>query len=229
MKLNLSLLLLVFFIISCGPPEFEKNTRILVKGIIIDQNNNPIPKTKINIYSERASGFLSSSDYLLGTSTSNQDGTFSITSFFDRTDEFQIEIIGDSIFSNYYYLTNTENYSPKNLEFDLKEVALNRLSEVTYNITKTSDSDIEFRYSFQYKNTDCFEFFNDGVLDNIRSNCLEEVQLNRLLNQNRPEISSSFITLLGIVVEFKYSINDAPEITETFTIDTENYEFNFSY
>ncbi len=223
MKHYLSIFSILLLFVSCGPPEFKKNTRVLIKGNIVDENNNPIPNIEINIFTGR------SSDYLLGSGLSKQDGTFSITSLFDSDDEFQIVVNGKDTYSTYYYLTNTKNYIPEDLVFDLKTVALNRISNVNFNITRISTKETIFEYSFQFKNTNCFEFFDKGILDIITSNCLKEVHLNRLLNQNNPEVSSGFTTLLGSIVEFKYSKNDEPEITETLTIDKENYEFKFSY
>lgn len=230
MKFNFLLLFISLFIIGCGPPEFEKNTRILVKGTVVDENNNPISKANIEIFTERATGLFSSGNYLLGSGLSDVEGAFSIISLFDRDEEFQIEVYTEEqSFSKYYYLRDTNENPTTNLIYDLKTVMLNSLAQVNYNITRTSSSNTELKYSFQYQTTDCVEVFDDQGLNLVQSNCLQEVTLNGSLTENQPEISRSLTTLLGSIFKFTYSINDEPEITETYTIDKEKYEFNFSY
>ncbi|TBN02449.1 hypothetical protein EYD45_12130 [Hyunsoonleella flava] len=224
MQQNFLMLLTLFFMVSCGPPEFEKNTRILVKGNIVDENDVPVSNIKINIYTERARGA-----FVLGNGSTNEDGSFSIISLFDRDEEFQIEIYGEQLFSNYFYLRDTKDHPIRNLIYDLGIVKLNRLAQLNYNITRTSPPNTQLKYAFQYLNTECFQVFDNRGLNLVESRCLEEVNLNRTLSENQPEISRGFTTLLGSVVSFTYSIDNKPEITETFTIDTEDYEFNFSY
>lgn len=229
MKFLFSLLLAILFLVSCGPPEFEKNIRILVKGKVVDGDDAPISNVNINIYTERATGVFSSGNYLLGTGSSEDDGTFSVISLFDRDEEFQIEIHGEQSLSSYFYLRDTKNHPTQNLIYDLGTITLNKLAQINYNITRTSPSNTELRYTFQYLDTECFQVFDNKGLNLVESRCLEEVNLNKVLSENRPEISRSFITLLGSVVSFTYSINNEPEVTETFTVDAEDYEFNFSY
>lgn len=215
--------------VSCGPPEFEKNTRILVKGNVVDEDNNPLTDIKVDIYTARGYGLSGEKDYSLGSGTSGENGAFAIPSLFDNNDEFQIEITGTGTYSSYYYSTTTEGYTPWDLTFNLGVVTLSKLAKVNFNITRTSPPDTSLFFTFNYQGTECFEFFNRGVIDLNKSNCLNTQNFSRQLNQNRPEASNEFNTLMGSVVEFTYKINDEPEITEQFTIDKENYEFNFSY
>lgn len=228
MKCLFSFLFTLLFLVSCGPPEFEKNTRILVKGNIVDENNNPMSNVNIDIYTVR--GFTrSGSNYLLGGGISNEKGGFLINSLFDKNKEFKIQIYGEQTHTSYRYLRNTKDNPTRNLTYDLNTVTLHKLAVVNYNITRTSPPNTELNYSFQYKSTDCIEVYDDGGLNLVQSNCLEELTLNRVLTENNPEVSRNLTTLLGSVVTFTYTINDESEKTETFTIDSENYEFNFSY
>ncbi len=229
MKLNLLCLLAIFTFIGCGPPEFERNTRILVKGIVVDQNNTPISNINIDIYTERSNGIYRGREYLLGRGLSNEEGAFSITSLFDRDEDFQIEIYAEQSFSTYFYRRDTENYPRRDLTYDLKTVTLNKLAEVKYNISRTSPPNTELRFSFQFKGSQCFEVFDDNGLNLIQSNCLEEVDFERLLTENNPSESRTITTLLGSTVKFTYAINNGPEIVDTFIVDREDYEFNFSY
>lgn len=229
MKHACLIFLIALFIAGCGPPEFEKNIRILAEGIIVDENNIPIADAEIKIYTERATSVFGRDNFLLGNGLSNEKGIFSITSLFDRDEDFQIEIFKEPSFSRYYYIRNTKEFLPVNLTYNLGTVNLNRTAEFNYNITKTSPPNTELRFSFQFQTTECIEVFNNQGIDLVESRCLEETIINRSLTENSPEVSRSFITLFGSIVKFTYSINDGSEITQTLTIDNENYEFDFSY
>jgi len=229
MKHYLYIVILLF--VSCGPPEFEKNTRILVKGSVVDEISNPIPNVEISVYTRRPLWFIRRDDdaFLLGKNFSQQNGTFNIVSLFDRDDDFTIEIDGQNEFSNYVYSINTKDYLPQNLVFDLQTISLKTLSDFKYKISRESPQGTQLRFSFKHKSESCFEFFDEGVLDPIKTNCFTETSTGRFLNDDNPDITNNFLTLLNSEIEFRYTINDDPEVIETFIIDEENYEFEFSY
>ena len=231
MKHYLSIFLITLLFVSCGPPEFEKNTRILVKGSLVDGNSNSIPNVEISIYTRRPLGFIGrdGNAFLLGRNYSQQNGIFNVTSLFDRDDDFTIEIDGQDKFSNYVYSTNTTNYLPQNLIFELQTVTLKTLSDFNYKISRESPQGTQLRFFFKYKSESCYEFFDEGVLNPIKTNCFTEISTGRFLNDDNPDISNKFLTLLGSEIEFRYTINDEPEVIETCIIDKENYEFEFSY
>lgn len=127
------------------------------------------------------------------------------------------------------YSTNTSDYLPQDLIFDLQTITLKTLSNFNYKISRESPQGTQLRFSFKYKSESCFEFFDEGVLDPIKTNCFTEVSTGRFLNDDNPEIINNFLTPLNSEIEFRYTINDEPEVIETFIIDEENYEFEFSY
>ncbi|WP_372752798.1 hypothetical protein [Mariniflexile sp.] len=232
MKYSSYLLLFPLILVCCGPPTFEKDTRVLVKGSVLDENNNPISDAEVNVYTRRSTSLFDSygSSFLLGKDYTQQDGTFSVTSLFDRNEDFYIEIKNGDRFSNYIYTTNTEEYLPANLEFNLDTVFLRQLATFNYNITRTTSTQgTTLRFSFLLKNTSCFEVYDNGVLVTLQSSCYEDFTLGGSLNDVVPDLSSTYKTLLGTTIVFKYSLNNEPEITETFIIDKENYDFNFTY
>lgn len=231
MKNKFRLIVCLLFVVSCNT-EFEKNTRVLVKGNLIDQNNSPIVEAEVSVYTRRATGFFSypgGIDFLLGRYHSNIDGSFSVTSLFDKSMVFSIEIDAGEYFSRYSYVTNTVEYSPEDLVFDLQTQMLKKLSKVNFNITRASARGTSIRFNFIFQDTNCIEFFDQGNLDPLQSSCFIDSQIGGVLNDTTPEISSLFITALGSTVSFSYSINEEPEITQSITIDQENYDFNFSY
>lgn len=208
----------------------EKDTRVLVKGHLLDENNNPLAGAEINVFTSR-DYFLSSGNYLLGTNYTKTDGTFKVVSLFDEHETFSVEISKGEDYSNYTYITNTKDYLPENLEFDLKTVYLKRLANFQFNITKTSNQpDVVLQFSFTVKSTNCYEFYERGVLlPSPQYSCYDDFLIGTSLNTANPNVSSAYKTLLGTTVVFKYSKNNEPEITQTFIIDQENYEFNFTY
>lgn len=91
------LYIVILLLVSCGLPEFEKNTRILVKGSVVDENSNSIPNVEISVFTRRSLWFIRRDDedaFLLGKNYSQQNGTFNVVSLFDRDDDFTIEIDG---------------------------------------------------------------------------------------------------------------------------------------
>lgn len=235
MKINFYLALAMLFIISCGPPEFKRNTRVLVIGKVVDQNNVPIKNAEIIVSTVRPdfiSGNWSSSqtrEYRLGQNFAQSDGRFAVTSLFDNDEDFQIEVHTSERVSNYIYAINTLAYTPDNLMFDLKTVTVHPTSLINYNIKSSDTSESKFRFSFEYVNATYIEFYNEETLDEEKTNVYKTKYIAVFLDENRPEVSDDFKTLLGSTVRFRYSKNEEPEVTETFIIDKENYEFNFLY
>ncbi|WMI66802.1 hypothetical protein RBH94_06455 [Aestuariibaculum sp. YM273] len=232
MKRYVFLLLGLMAFVNCKPPEFERNTRVLVKGKMIDENNQPISEVEISVYTYRFSGYIFDAiedEYLLGLGKSKTDGSFEVVSLFDKDEDFAIVINGNEKYTNYTYLSSTTDHTPEDLVFDLEDKQLKSVSKVNYSISRTSPEGTTFRFSFQYSDINCIEYFNEGVLEPELSRCFFEANSGSFLNDTYPDYSNSFLTPIGTVVEFHYSINDQPEIIETFTVDQENYEFEFSY
>ena len=230
MRNHIWLLFLPFFLISCGPPEFENNTRILVKGNLVDQDNSPLNNLEISVNTRKPTSLFSGeSHFVLGSGFSQLDGSFAVTSLFDRDNDFSIEIDGEDNYSTYVYATNTEDYVPENFTFNLQTIILYKLSNITYNIERTSPVGTTLRFSFGFQDKDCIEYYDEGAINPTYSNCYQERTLVRTLNDNLPDMSGSFTSLLGSTVVFTYSINEEPEQTQIFVLDQVNYEYNFNY
>jgi hypothetical protein len=225
-----SVIFIFFNFFGCSP-SFEDNIRILVKGVIKDQENNPISNAEIKVYTRDASGFFtfSDSEYLLGQNTSQSNGVFAVTSMFDKDADFSIQINAGVNYTKYVYQTSTENYTPSDLVFNLETIVLKQLGNVNFNITRTSGEGNTIQFSFKYVNDLCVEFFDEGVIDTNQSFCFEELTIGTTLGDNRPDFENNFIIPFGTIVEFTYSINEQPEVIETFIINQENYEFLFNY
>ncbi|NRD18786.1 hypothetical protein HNV08_01900 [Winogradskyella eckloniae] len=234
MKINLKSLSIVciFFLTFGCVNEFEDDVRILVKGNVVNNDGAPIESAQISVYTKRPRGIFVSSgydEYLLGRGYSDGNGEFSVTSILDLDDEFSIEIDAEDQLSKYRYYTNTINYIPPNLVYDLNTVELKSLATLHYNITRTSGEGHTLDYSFKYTNIYCVDYYELGSINESQSYCYNDLIDYRVLNDISSDVERSLSTTLGATIEFRYAIDDQPEIIETFTIDQPTYEFNFSY
>ncbi|SDG83869.1 hypothetical protein [Winogradskyella thalassocola] len=229
-------LLFKFFLIPCFlttvlscEVHLEDNTRILVEGIIKDQDNMPVPDAKVSVHTRRSNFSGGENPYLLGEGYSASDGTFSVTSFYDKDEDFAIEIALNESYSTYVYKSNTLNFTPIDLTFNLETITLRKLANFNYNIVKTSSASSAITYSFRYVEGFCLEYFEGGTLNELQSVCYQERFISKTLNDDNPDYEWLLQVPIGEVVEFTYSINDEPEITEFITINESSYDFTFNY
>lgn len=221
-----SLALVVFF--SCADTQVDNNIRVLVKGSVTDQNNVPIADAYISVKTDaNAQG---ASTVLLAEGFSDDLGAFQITSLFGSNDLFFIDVEFENQYSTYTYKTSTLNFRPDDLIFDLQTIQLKKISRFTINIDRESGPTNILEFSFNYLEPNCFQTYDEGVLNEMETFCFEERTFSRTLNDDNPILENRRLFLpLGSVVEFRYSINQEPEQVEIVTVDTEDYEFTFSY
>ena len=214
--------------VSCEV-RLEDDTRIVVEGTIIDQNNLPISNAKISVQTRRSNFSGGENQYILGEGYSNTNGQFSVISLYDGDEDFAIEINGGDNYSTYVYKTNTINYTPLDLTFNLETVSLKKLASFNYNIVRTSGVSNTLRYSFKYIEGFCLEYYEGTTLNEYQSSCYQEQVVSQFLNDSYPDVEWLLSIPFGDVVEFTYAINDEPEITEFITINEDNYDFTFTY
>ncbi len=222
-------------LLQCEVP-YKDNTRLLIKGKIVDENNQPILNSEIKVFVRRDSDFLFSlgasnenDGVFLGRATSANDGTFSIITLLGEDEDFVIEIYGGDDYSKYMYRTNTETFIPDDYLIDLETIILARRAAFEFNITRTSPTGTELQYNFDYFSIPCLEVYDNGVLNEEETSCYEQRNRNRFLNDERPDSLGDFFSFLGSEVVFTYSINGQPEVTEILTIDETEVQFNFNY
>ena len=232
-KCHLVLVLSLFLMVLNCDTRFTGNTRVAVEGVVIDTEGNAIEGAEISTYTSRTTGtFLAldptgSNEFLLGRNYSNVNGNFSVVSLFD--DGLDIEIIAGEDYSRYVYASYGGDFVPPNNIFYLEDVTLNKLALVNYNISRTSGEGNVISFTLNYRDPDCRLVYIDGVLNEEESNCNSTNFLTRTLNDNVSDIEGSLSTIVGSTLEFVYAVNGAPEITETFSVDDSNFQFNFTY
>jgi len=215
-------------ILSCEV-HLEDNTRILVEGTVRDENNSPISSAKISVLIKRSNYNNGENQYILGEGYSNFEGEFTVTSLYDKDEDFAIEIDGGDNYSTYVYKTNTLEYTPLDLTFNLETVSLKKLASFNYHIERTSGESNTLRYTFKYIKGFCLEYYEGTTLNEFQSSCYQEQVVSQFLNDSNPDVEWLLSIPFGDVVEFTYAINDEPEITEFITINEDNYDFTFTY
>lgn len=225
---------LCFFILifSCDPLVLESDIRVLVNGKVLDNDGTPIANAEILVYANKGAGLPTPSELdkkMLGHNFSDTQGNFSVTSVLARDDEFTVEVKATEEYSLYVYQTNTLEYVPSDLVFSIPTITLNKLSNITYNITKTSSEENTLYYNFKYIANYCVEVYDEEILNVNQSLCEVDQQFIGHLDANDTADTGDFKVPLGSVVQFTSRINDEPNHIETFTVNQENYVFEFSY
>lgn len=234
MKKRFQYVFLIALVVSSCEIRLEDDTRILSKGVLVDEGGSPVIGAEVSVYTIWDSPFYSESEiddprYLLGRNYSNADGSFNVTSLFDRDETFSIVIDPGDGHSKYVYRTSTATYTPENLTFNLGSLELKALGTVTFNATRTSGDGNTMTFNFNYVDDVCFEVYTDGTVNLDEGYCFENTNLNGSLNDNRPETERSFLTPIGSTVEFNYSINGEQQPQETFILNDTNFTINIEY
>lgn len=219
---------------ACEVP-LDDDTRILIKGQLIDENGQPIPDAEISVFARRSSNFLVSSgpsgdsDNLLGRNYSADNGEFSVISLLGRDEDFVVEIYVNDNYSKYQYKTNTEDYTPEDYLIDLGTVELKRIAALNFNIERTSAAGTEFQYTLAYETSNCREVYFNGELIAEETFCFETNSIGASLNDENPDDSGIVASVVGSEVIFTYSINGGAQESQIFSINQPDYEFNFTY
>jgi len=218
---------------SCDDPlVLENDTRIIVKGKVIDSNNLPISNANILVYAKKGEGIPTASDIdkkILGSNFSDSNGDFSVISVLARDDEFTVEVKANDDYTLYVYQTNTEDYVPTDLVFNIPTITLNKLATINYDIARISDEENTLQYNFRYLGDFCFEVYDDEDLNIGESRCLLEQGFGQNLTLNNPTATGDFVAPINSIVQFNYRLNGGEMQSETFTLNQEDYEFEFSY
>lgn len=237
MKIKFKPIIILAFLITLlncesDPLVLKKDTRVLVKGNIEDANGASISNAEILVYAKKGNGYptaIEEDKNMLGSGFSDAQGNFSVTSALAIDDEFTVEIKATDDYSLYVFQTDTEEYVPHSLIYSIPTVTLHQIATINYNITKTSIDDNSLQCWFRYVGNYCFEVYNSDGLDGNRSDCPSSKFLSRNLTVNNPDTDGNFTTQLGSIIEFTYSLNGEPNVSEFITINDLTHEFTFTY
>lgn len=230
LRLKEILKICTFILLSACEVPYKNNARLLVKGEVRDQDGAPIADANISVKVRVGESiFLSDATSTLSTMRTLEDGTFSTIMLFPVDENFAVEVDATPSFIRYQYRTDTRNSHISQNLIDLGLVTLKQNAQLNYNITRVSSNVETFYFRFFFENNACVEFFDDGILNDDLSSCYEYIDWDGTLTDESPDFSSSFVTTLGSEVNFQYSINGLPTVTQTFTINSLEDEFSFTY
>ena len=224
---NIFLFTLLICFCSCEVP-YDNNARLLIKGLIIDENNQPISGAEIKTYVV-VETFFGSVDENIGATLSQGDGRFEIISLLGRDEDFVIDVLVNQNYTKYQYRTNLTDFTPTDYLIDLGQVPIRKKISFDLNVERVSPEGTELEYTLEYIIPDCREVYFEEVLNEEESFCYRLNSYSGTLNDSNPNLSLNFISVLNSEVRFSYSINGQPQINQQLIIDDFENELSFEY
>lgn len=212
---------------SCEVP-YDNNSRLLVKGQILDENNQPISGAQIRAYLDVAF-FLVSVDENIGATLSQENGQFEIISLLGRDDDFIIDVLVNENYTKYQYRTDLTDFTPSNYLVDLGVVPVKRKASLELILQRVGQNATELQYFLEYKTPLCRETYIEETLSEEESFCYELNTDSGILSDDNPNLNLTYLTILDSEVKFTYSINGQPEVIQIITIDNLENEFTLEY
>ena len=228
-------LIIILFFLGCQPKEFEKNTRILITGSVVDQNNSPIDGASIQVLTDDEVGsifnifpFVPTANQIfnLASTQTNQLGEFSVVSLLNRSNNFIVSVDKDDNYAPYLFRTSVLDYTPNNLTFNLNSISLKEKSNfdlILINQNPSSNITITFNYEIPF----CAEIYEEGILQEDVSYCYPLETFTVSLQGE--DFSRSFISTSGSGIQISYSINSQPEIVETIILNQSENVVTITY
>jgi len=210
---------------SCDP-EIKNDTRILIKGNIVDSANNPIPNISVRCQARYA---------VLGEAISDANGQFQFTSLeVEAFDSLNI-LVNIKPGSNYYNedygypLIENTNYSAKQYfnnfhnrpatTYNLGTVQLNEAAQLTIFFNNIPGDNNSVSYKLEYDSAICQIDLN---LNNSEDCNYLQDDYYQLLDITSSSFETNLESQLNTTVLLKYKLNNEPE--ETISIPLTNLE-----
>lgn len=236
MKKTYLLPLLLFGVIlllqSCDP-QIKDDSRILIKGSLVDSNNNPLPNISVR---------CQSSYIILGESYSDANGQFEFTSLETETNNslnimVNLKTDGYDFYVggyNYYEMTENPDYSAKkyfnnainrktSITYNLGQIQLNEAAHLELLFTNIPGDNNRVAYKLEFQSAVCAIDLN---LNNPED-CLVNEDYYNQLDINSTNFQINLDSQLGTSVLLKYILNDEPE--QIITIPLTNLENTYVF
>lgn len=224
MKRILCLLLLV--LVSCEI-EYDGETKLLVKGIIIDENNNPITNQDIKLFVSRASAsvpfvfYLPSESNFIGKATTDSNGVYMMVIPKPKSNFSEILMLINEEQNQYNQkqLRNIKIEDFVNFELNLgvkKIYNVSNLSLLTVTPNQINSNKELIRVEYVGEVANEIEYINPLATDNLYYEMTKKVRKNQ-----------------NLVIRYtlkNYSTNADEIIEETVIIDSSpvlNYTLNY--
>lgn len=207
--------------------------RILVKGNIVDSENNAVPNISIRcqVYGE-----------ILGETISDANGQFQFTSL-EAESEYSLNISVNMKPNDYYYyeggynlnLIENSNYTAKqysnNLRnrsastYNLGQIQLNKAANLNILFNNVPGDNNRVAYKLEYQSAICEIDLNA----NNTENCLIHENYYQQLDINSTNFQTMIDSQLGTTVILKYILNSQPEQTISIPLTNTENTYVFEY
>lgn len=217
----LTLLVLLFTIASCEKLDITSNNRILVKGMVVDKNGNPIQG--IPFYTEAFSKVLASAH-------SDDSGHFEFTSLNINNTPLKVlvNIAHESSYENefpeYSSKIYTSQLANRNLLIDLGTIFLGEVGTLSLYLKNESRAN-NLIYTLSYTSKVCNLPLNGNGNNSCDRNQIES-GANGPTSQNQ---TISLESILGSVALFEYSLNNEPKRTIEIPVTNPPTNYVFEY
>lgn len=225
-----SLILIVFIVISCSRPEVSDNTRLVVKGRVVNADNQSL--SDISVSTE---AYI----YDLGGDLTDGQGRFEFTSLASDAETFEIHI--NKVPSGFSDTTNTPykkdfssvsyiyNESEFQQTYALANTTLHKIAKLNFKVEKTSNSLDTLVGRLHYKRAKCVNFIGEDPPEYQNNGCYNTLSASLNLKPGSPDFENQFRTLLNSEAVFTYHINSEEEQTVTIPLNqtTNTYVFNY--
>ena len=227
----ISLLLLI----GCQPKEFEKNTRLLTSGKVVDQNNAAIANASVRIFTDDQVGsifnvipFVPTFNQIfnLGSSSTNQSGDFSIVSLLNRSNNFIVSVEKNENYSPYLFRTSVLDYTPDDLTLSLNSITLKEKSNFELTVINQNPSS-NITLTFNYEIPFCAEIYEEGILQEDVSYCYPLETFT--LSLQGEDFSRNFVSTAGSNIQINYSVNSQTELVETIILNQSENVITITY
>lgn len=220
----------ILLLLQSCVPEIKDDSRILVKGNIVDSANNPIPNISVRCQSHYT---------ILGEAISDANGQFQFTSL-EVEDYNSLNIMVNLETGSYYYegeygsdLIENPNYSAKQYfnnfqnrpvtTYNLGRVQLNEAARLNILFNNIPGDNNTVAYKLEYDSAICQIDLN---LNNSED-CRFDNDNYQQLDINSSNFQTNLDSQLGTTVLLKYILNNEPE--QTISIPLSNLENTYVF
>ena len=203
---------------SCDP-DIEYNTRILVKGKVVNSEQEPISNIDVSLFAY---------GNILGEDISDKNGNFSFVSFKSNIG-YEIALNPSSSKFSSVSIVPVNNDNPYDDLYRLGEIELKPVSLLNFEINKTSTEEHQLTWRLRYSSSHCTYEYDFVSLVPGTQECHETNTFSYKQNINQPNFSKQFKTLQNTNVKFIYQLDNQPEVSLEILMKNQTFDYEFTY
>lgn len=201
-------------------PKIENNKRVIVRGNIITENEQPVQNIEVTTSVE---------EYVLGKTLTDTDGVIDMVSAESYDDNYIININnGHQLGYTSVKIIRDENQNFESNIYNLGTVYLHPISNFTLTTTKKSSQDAILKISINFLNITCLYNYKYGLLEDP-SRCYEEQRITAKTSELNSNLDLSLQVIKDTPLTITYQIDENPEVTVEVTPNQLNFDYEISY